>query len=661
MPARRSRTRRTVALIATATVAGGGVALTAPAIVNAAPMNCATAFNLFIPGTWETNEHADPNRPVGMLAPIAEAIKAKNGARAQVYTLPYMARAFDNGHTYADSKANAVSKATAVLKNYTDKCPDAKITITGYSQGSDAAGDLASAIGNDQGPVDADRVLGVALLADPGAGTKGAATVGPKTSGQGIAGPREQGMGKLSGRVASICDPKDLYCSIQKGANPFLGSLGSILSKTTGAADGGDGNAAVATALTSDFTGADLPGLGSNLDALGKQLRDTGGSVDVNQIADTATALSKTLSPLAELLQSGAANSAATGNLAAALAGTPENAAAQVLTTASHADLTGALDSVATIANTAAKLSTSGTTTLSSTDPQISQLSTTAASLGSQIAPVATTPADALSTASSVLSVLKPTVVVEQALNVVTGITALDIPKILHSLIVLPQKIAAGDVRGARDAARELNVQFAPLVKMAAAADLKWVSQILSIIPDPTGYTQIAALVTSILGNVDVIKLANIAGQAQEIAWAAADKLFPPPGVLPDPLGAAAQTAALIPLGLELASVAANMLTGKASKTDPALLGKQANPVGNAITTQAQTLDLAGLAGSVSTMARSQGAEDLAAVVGEGLNAASFFASGAHQSYQTLVVDNAGRNAIQWVSDWLNLQITRAV
>ncbi|MDI9980216.1 cutinase, partial [Rhodococcus sp. IEGM 1307] len=108
-------------------------------------------------------------------------------------------------------------------------------------------------------------------------------------------------------------------------------------------------------------------------------------------------------------------------------------------------------------------------------------------------------------------------------------------------------------------------------------------------------------------------------------------------------------------------SVAANMLTGTAGKTDPALLGKQTNPVGNAITTQAQTLDLAGLAGSVSTMAQSQGAEDLAQVVGEGLTAASFFASGAHQSYQNLVVDNAGRNAIQWVSDWLNLQITRAV
>ncbi|MCZ4586145.1 cutinase family protein [Rhodococcus opacus] len=663
MPARRSRTRRTVALIATAT-AVVGVALTAPVTAHANPANCASTFNLFIPGTWETNENADPNQPVGMLAPVAAAIEAQNGARAQIYTLPYMASAFDNGHTYADSKTDAVSKATAVLKSYVDECRGAKITITGYSQGADAAGDLASAIGNDQGPVDADQVLGVALLADPGAGTKGAATVGPTTSGEGIAGPRSQGMGTLAGRVASICDPNDLYCSIRKGANPFLGSLGSILSKTPGntGVGAGGGNGAVATALTSDFTDADLPGLGSSVDALGRQLRgtDTGGSIDVHQIADTATSLSKTLSPLVDLLQSGAANTAATARLAAAPVGTPENAAAQVLTTASQANLAGALDSAATIANTATNLANNGTTTLPATAPEISQLAGTAASLGSQIAPVAATPADALSSASSVLSVLKPTVVVDQALNVLTSVTALDIPKILHNLIMLPQKIAAGDVRAARDTARELNVQLSPLVKMAAGVDLKWISHILAIIPDPSGYTQIAALVTSILGNVDVIRLANIAGRAQEIAWAAADKLFPPPGVLPDPVGAAAQTTALLPLGLDLASVAANMLTGTASRTDPALLGKQTDPVGNAITTQAQTLDLAGLAGSVSTMAQSQGAEDLAAVVGEGLNAASFFASGAHQSYQNLVVDNAGRNAIQWVSDWLNLQITRA-
>ncbi|MCD2158116.1 hypothetical protein LQL77_30950 [Rhodococcus cerastii] len=43
-----------------------------------------------------------------------------------------------------------------------------------------------------------------------------------------------------------------------------------------------------------------------------------------------------------------------------------------------------------------------------------------------------------------------------------------------------------------------------------------------------------------------------------------------------------------------------------------------------------------------------------------GLDAVAFFASGVHQNHNTLVVDNVDRNAIQWISDWLNLQIGRA-
>ena len=108
--------RRGLAAVTTTMLCGTAL-LTGPVIAHANPANCASTFNLFIPGTWETNENADPNQPVGMLAPVAEAIKAQNGARAQIYTLPYMARAFDNGHTYADSKTDAVSKATAVLKS----------------------------------------------------------------------------------------------------------------------------------------------------------------------------------------------------------------------------------------------------------------------------------------------------------------------------------------------------------------------------------------------------------------------------------------------------------------------------------------------------------------------------------------------------------------
>ena len=663
MPVRRWRSRRTVALVATATVASGGVLLTAPAIAHAAPTHCASTFNLFIPGTWETDENADPSQPVGMLKPVADALENTHGSAVEVYTLPYMARAFDNGHTYADSKADAVSKAKQVLADVANSCPRTKFTMIGYSQGADAAGDIASDIGNGRGPIDASRVLAVGLLADPGAGTKGSATVGPRTSGQGIADPRPQGMGALSGRVASICDPGDLYCSIEKGSSPLLGSLGSILSKSSSVGDvptaESGGNTQLAAALTSDFSDADLPALGTKVATLGQQL--TAPTVDIDQVADTARSIANTLAPLTDLLSSGAANPAANGQLAAAPVGTAEHNAGEVLTRAGQSDLESAFSAALKIADTASTLAGDASAGLPSSAPAIQTLADNANLLTGQVAPLVSTPVDALSSATSVLSVLKPTVVVNQVLNVATGVTSLDLPGILNNLALLPQKVAALDAQGAHQIAGELNNQFSPLVKMAAEVDMRWVSQILAVIPDPSGATQIAALVSSILSNVDVIRLANIVGQIQEIAWAALEKLFPPPGIAPDPIGAGAAMSGLLPVGLDLASVAVDMLSGKATKTPPELLGKQANAVSTSITTQAANLDLPQLSDSLVTLSQSQGAQDLAALVSEGLSAASFFTSGAHTNYNTLVVDNAGRNAIQWLSDWLNLQIGRAV
>ena len=660
MPARRSRTQRLVALVVCATVAGGGVVLTAPAIAHADPTGCAATFNLLIPGTWETSENADPTQPVGILAPVANAITTAHGDRAEVYTLPYMARAFDNGHTYADSKVDALSKATAVLTEVASTCTNTKFTIAGYSQGADAAGDLASGIGNGNGPVPADRVLAVGLLADPGAGTKGAAIVGPRSSGHGIADPRPQGMGTLSGRVASICDPGDLYCSIRKGDNPLLGSLGSILSKTPstkGDTSSAGGDTQLASALTSDFSGADLPALGRGVAALGQQLAEP--NIDVGAVAGTASSLATTLAPIADLIDSGTAR-AATAQLAAAPVGSPEHFASEVLSKAGASDLSTALGTVTTIADTARKLADSGSSTVAGTSGDAARLSAAADTLGGQVAPLTSVPADALASASTVLSVLKPATVVGQVLNVATGVTALDVPGILNNLTVLPQRVAALDARGAHQVAGELNNQFAPLVKMAAAVDLRWISQVLSVIPDPTGYTQIAALVASILGGVDVIRLATLIGRIQDIAWTAVEKLLPPPGQAPDPTGAGTAMAGLLPVGLDLASVAVNMLSGKASKTPPELLSTTSTAAATSISAQTQNLDLPALTGSLTTMAQSRGAEDLTALVGEGLKAASFFTSGAHTNYNALVVDNAGRNAITWLSDWLNLQIGRS-
>lgn len=659
MPFLGSTIHRPVCMLMTATVVAASIALMSPGIASAQSNGCSKTFNLFIPGTWETAEDADPSIPVGMLKPIAHSIADTNGSAAQVHTLPYMARAFDNGKTYADSKSDGLTKAKDAIAEIATKCSDTKFTITGYSQGADIAGDLASEIGNGSGPIKAEQVLAVGLLADPGSGTNGEAVIGPKPSGEGIADPRPQGMGKLSGRVASICDPKDLYCSIQKGSSPLLGSLGSVLTKAPSAGvDGQVGdNSHLATALTSDFSQADLPSLATATGNLTSELSKTDGTVDLKKVASSATTLANTIGPLAELIGSGAANPAANRQLAAAPAGTAENNASHVLDKAGQSDLSSGLSTVTAIADTASTLASKGSTTLPASSPDLTSLSTAAGTLDNQIAPLATTPSDVLGSASGVLSLLKPTVVVNQILNVATACTSLDMPAILANLNLLPQKVAALDAHGAHKIAGDLNNQLSPLVKMAAGTDLKWVSQILSAIPDPSGYSHVAALVASILGRVDIIKLANLVGQAQEIAWTAVEKLLPPPGQHPDQLAAGAAMTSLIPVGLELAAVAANMLSGKATKTDPILLGKQTTTTGTA---RVQDLELPDLANSLTTMVSTQGADGLAALMEEGLDAVSFFASGAHQNYNFLVVDNAGRNAIQWISDWLNLQIGRA-
>ncbi|MGB7234876.1 MAG: cutinase family protein [Rhodococcus sp. (in: high G+C Gram-positive bacteria)] len=670
------------ALAATVSVSAAGRVSAAPATAS----SCPSTFNLFVPGTWETSENADPAVPVGMLAPIANAITAHNPS-AQVYFLAFMARAFDNGHTYGDSKADGTTRATSILVDIAASCPNTYFTITGYSQGADIAGDLASKIGNGSGPIPAEKVLAVGLLADPGSGTTGEATVGPRASGNGIADPRPAGMGALSGRVASICDPADMYCSIKKGTNPVLGTLGSVLSKatttgepstsasgvtptgdagsSTASGNAGFGGAAgpdagrLASALTSDFSKADLPALGTQVNTLRDQVAS--GTVDPASLASTASSIANTVSPLAELISSGAANTAATSTLAAAPAGSPQHSAAAVLDGAARSDLSGAAQTATSIASTASTLATTATTggTATSAAAQADGLLDAAVRLTGQVAPLTGTNTDALSSALPVLSTLKPSVVLDQALNVATGVTSLNVPAILDGLSKLPARVAALDAQGAHKIAGDLNNAFAPLVKMAAGVDLSWVSQVLSVIPDPSGYTQIAAMVVNILGRVDVIKLANIVGQIQEIAWAAVEKLLPPGGGVPDLAGAAAAMTGLLPLGLDLASVAVGMLTGKVSKTSPQLLGTQSNESVTSITDSANKLDLAGLTGSLTQMASSPGADDLATLVSDGLTAATFFASGAHQSYGSMVVDNAGRNAIDWLSDWLKLQIER--
>lgn len=197
---------------------------------NRCPDNLIVAF----PGTGETNEHADPYAQTGMLSHITQPLTATNGSnRVQSFYVPYPAVAVDpsTGMTYAQSKKIGVENATREITARIDECPNTQFSLTGYSQGADAAGDLAAAIGHGQSPIPADRITSVALLADPGQSPSDTAVSAAASTG--FAGARG-GLGSLQDKATWVCNPEDIYCNTpdDKPALAMLGKLGANLDLT---------------------------------------------------------------------------------------------------------------------------------------------------------------------------------------------------------------------------------------------------------------------------------------------------------------------------------------------------------------------------------------------------------------------------------------------
>lgn len=682
-PRRQRRTLSALTVVVSAVVLAAGTvpAQTAPAAT--AATSCAKYVAIMAPGTWETNAAANPTTPVGMLATVGNALKQKYGNDIEVYYPAYAASAFDKGRTYADSKETGKSAINNIL---TSACATSKFLLSGYSQGADAAGDVAAEIGNGRGVVPAARILGVGLVADPHQGTAGGTVVGPKVDGQGIGGVRPEGFGSLAPVVKQLCNPTDLYCSTNAGKDGLLAGLGKVLANkpvdpaTTGGqagtgstpaasssavasttAQGGvtgagtqpgttptqaGGVSDFSSSLVSDFSRVDLAGAANTASTLGERVATLPDSVGTNRtqsqvasVGASATSLLNTLEPVADVQSVIAANPGIRSTLDTAPEGSPEAKTSTVLDALDQIDIPAVLSTATSIADTASSvLGGTGTT---------AGLAGTASPLSGQVAPLQSVSPDALTSATQVLSLLKPKTVVNQVVNVATGFTSLDYQGIVDNLIALPQKVAALDVAGSHKIAGDLNNQFAPIVKMAAGVDLHTLAALVAMIPDPSGSAQIASLVLSLLGNVDVIRLANDVGAIQEVAWKILET------------GNLAATAELLPIGLDLASVAVGVLTGSAAKTSPDQLGSQTQVTGQsaAIGQQASTGDFAGLAGSLVSLASSPSAGDAAELVGAGIDAATFFASGAHQSYGDFKVDSTGRSALQWLIDFFTQKI----
>jgi hypothetical protein len=217
-----SSRRALVIGLAVSTLGAGTLALTVPSLAAATPAGCAAVLTVITPGTWETTSDADPHVPVGMLAAVGDTLRSKYGDTVELFYTPYAASAFDQGKTYGDSKATAIDAINDEVSTVAATCPQTEFIFAGYSQGADATGDIASAIGNGKGPISADKVLAVGLLADPGRGTEGESIVGPPAAGTGIADPRPQEWARSQGESRRSAIRKTFTARSIKAAAVFL-------------------------------------------------------------------------------------------------------------------------------------------------------------------------------------------------------------------------------------------------------------------------------------------------------------------------------------------------------------------------------------------------------------------------------------------------------
>ena len=237
--------------------------------------SCPDVQMISIPGTWESSPALDPFNPtqfpIALLLNVSNPIRGQFGTdRLEIYTVPYTAQfhnplSADGQVNYNDSRAEGTRNAVKAMTDMNNRCPLTSYVLVGFSQGAVIAGDMASDIGNGRGPVDADLVLGVTLIADGRRQTGVGLDIGPNPPGQGaeitlnevpmlssmgltMTGPRPGGFGVLNDRTNEICARGDLICSAPEEAFSIAN-----LPKTLEVLAGGAGQPVHAMYATTQF------------------------------------------------------------------------------------------------------------------------------------------------------------------------------------------------------------------------------------------------------------------------------------------------------------------------------------------------------------------------------------------------------------------------
>ncbi|MDO4910860.1 MAG: cutinase family protein [Corynebacterium sp.] len=220
-----------------------GVTGAVEASAEASRSECVETFVALAPGSLASAEGDDPWNPPYYENAVVQALGAqlreeyRENPAVAVWTLNYAATLDD----YDASRDGGTAKLRGVIADVASRCPDTNFVLIGFSQGADIVGDLVSDIGNGRGPVEASRVRGAALLADPRRTQGVGINVGVPTSGAGLEvvgqplqplvnfanmfganignqgisrGPRAGGFGVLNKSTFSFCALNDPVCDV---------------------------------------------------------------------------------------------------------------------------------------------------------------------------------------------------------------------------------------------------------------------------------------------------------------------------------------------------------------------------------------------------------------------------------------------------------------
>lgn len=208
-----------------------------PAASASTPRACPTVQVFVVAGTYAFNAYRTANPgatiptrflPQGMEKPIQD-IPVLTDENASYFTVDYPATdsTLQDPGGLLRSHDQGVLNTTNDISTFVQNCPNSSIALFGYSQGAWIAGDVATNIGNNLGPVPASKVVGSFLMADP-VQTPGYGTfVGPAIAGTGVLTPRNASFGSLNSTTFELCAMGDLFCNSSVGVVQALAAIGN--------------------------------------------------------------------------------------------------------------------------------------------------------------------------------------------------------------------------------------------------------------------------------------------------------------------------------------------------------------------------------------------------------------------------------------------------